>query len=269
MSARTLQESKRRKQQLRRRRRIIAYSMRLLVSTVLVLIIVLIFLGCRYIYDLFSDHGVKSEAAQLSASDEGPEADSPHQVLTDYTGYTVVLDAGHGGQDVGTMPDGNKTDLYEKDINLSIALLVRDYLEAQGVEVVMTREDDTFLQLSERTAISNQEAPDLFISLHCNYYEDDSSIRGLECYYAPKSSVGMECAETILDSITESGNVITRNAKSAEYYVLQHTIAPAVLIEMGYLSNRSDVKDLISEDYQQLLAQDLANGILEVLSELG
>lgn len=270
MSAKTLQDSKQKKRLLRRKRRIIAYTTRFLVSAALILMAVLMVFGCLYIHDLIHGNPVRSQAAQLSGSGDAEQENSKNQmpISADYSGCTVVLDAGHGGKDVGTMPDEKRSDIYEKDINLSMTLQLKELLEACGVKVVLTRNDDTFLELKERTDLSNQENPDLFVSLHCNYFEDDSSIRGLECYYAPNSDKGMASAETILNVLTENGNVVTRNAKSADYYVLKHTAAPAVLVEMGYLSNQSDLKNLTSEQYQQLLSQELAEGILSALSNL-
>lgn len=270
MSSRTLQDSKQKKRKLRRKRRIIAYTVRFAVSAVMTLAAVLIVMGCLYLHELIHPDPVRSQAAYVSAGvEEGHVSqDEPQEgISADYAGYTVVLDAGHGGKDVGTMAVQQQTDIYEKDINLTLALQVGELLEAHGVKVILTREDDTFLELQERTDLSNQENPDLFISLHCNYFEDDSSVSGLECYYASNSK-GQGCAETILDLLAENGSILTRNAKSADYYVLKHTKAPAVLVEMGYLSNSSELKNLTSEEYQKLLSEELTEGILAVLSRM-
>ena len=106
----------------------------------------------------------------------------------------VVLDAGHGGEDGGTVEQA----ATEKEINLAVVLKLKELLEEQGIRVVLTRDKDIFMKLEERVQIANGEKADLFISIHCNYYEKDSSIYGLECYYCKSGEEGKHYAEKIM-----------------------------------------------------------------------
>lgn len=174
---------------------------------------------------------------------------------------TVVVDAGHGGEDGGTV----EQTATEKEINLAVVLKMRELLENQGICVVLTREQDIFIKLEERVRVANGEKADLFVSIHCNYYEKDSSIYGLECYYCKGAEDGKYYAERILDTIEKSGEIVSRNAKPSGYYILKNTTVPAVLVETGYLSNYNERNQLISGEYQGKLAQELVEGIVEGL----
>lgn len=183
---------------------------------------------------------------------------------TDEEGWTVVLDAGHGGKDVGT--EAGK--IYEKDINLSVIKLMREILEEQGVNVVTTRDTDVFLKLQERVDIANEEKPDLFVSIHCNSYEDDSSVKGLECYYPEGSELGEEYAKYLMEVIKQCKDIASRSYREETYYVTEHTVAPAILVEMGFMTNTAECKKLNSKSYQQILAEELSAGILHGLEEM-
>ncbi len=144
---------------------------------------------------------------------------------------------------------------------------MKELLEQKNIQVILTRDKDIFMELEERTEIAKNEEADLFLSIHCNYYEDDSSIRGLECYYSQDSSDGKYYAEKLIESLEEKGAILSRNAKPAEYFVLKNTNIPSVLVETGYLSNYADRKDLTSQNYQEKLAAELVEGILKGLRD--
>lgn len=101
-----------------------------------------------------------------------------------------------------------------------------------------------------------------FVSIHCNYFEEDASVSGLECYYFEESDCGKQCAEKILETIADGGNVKTRNVKESDFYVLKRTKTPAVLVELGYLSNTKECRLLSEKEYQETLAEELVKGIL-------
>ena len=194
-------------------------------------------------------------------------AGTKNDIVKDETkeeGWTVVLDAGHGGKDVGT--EAGK--IYEKDINLIVVKLMQEILEEQGVNVIMTRDTDVFLSLQERVDIANGEDPDLFVSIHCNSYEDDSSIKGLECYYPEGSERGEEYAKYLMEVIKQCKDISSRSYREETYYVTEHTEAPAILVEMGFMTNDSECKKLNSASYQQTLAEELSTGILHGLEEI-
>ncbi len=177
---------------------------------------------------------------------------------------TVVVDAGHGGNDGGTYSGK----IIEKDITLAVAKKIKKLLEEQDINVIMTRETDEYLELEERTQISNENETDLFVSIHCNYYEGGSEVKGIECYYAENDEISKEVAEIIMKNIDEISGLRNRGAKEEDYFVTKFNDAPAVLVEMGFLSNPTECKNLTDSNYQQSLAQELVEGILQSLEML-
>lgn len=192
-------------------------------------------------------------------------------MLLEYGDYCIVLDAGHGGSDGGTLAEGilsengRRMDIVEKDINLSVVLYMKTFLEKLGLEVFLTREDDETLSLDERVRIANSKDADLFVSIHCNYYEDDASVSGVESYFFEGSVSGNSYAEKILEEMESGGRIETRNAKESDFYVLKKTKSPAVLVELGYLSNDRECLLLAEKEYQETMAKELVAGILEAL----
>lgn len=177
---------------------------------------------------------------------------------------TVVVDAGHGGNDGGTYSGK----IIEKDITLAVAKKMQKLLEEQDINVIMTRETDEYMDLEERTQVSNENDADLFISVHCNYYEGGSEVKGIECYYAEDDEISKEVAEVIMKNIDEISGLRNRGAKEEDYFVTEFNDAPAVLVEMGFLSNPTECKNLADSDYQQSLAKELVEGILQSLKML-
>ena len=260
----------------RRKRIIIAYTLRTIVGIVLAAMFVLMVCGVLFIYERVSGKVVFGKTVEASAGETGlsnviegllGNHSDKKNTRTSYENYRIILDAGHGGSDGGTQADGNRSNVIEKDVNLAVVLRMKALLEDLGVEVLLTREADETLSLDERVGIANSIEADLYVSIHCNYYEDDASISGLECYYYEESDSGKQYAEKILEKIEDSGKVETRNAKESEFYVLKRTKVPAVLVELGYLSNAKDCQLLIEDKYQENLANELVEGILEALDE--
>lgn len=178
------------------------------------------------------------------------------------TSYTVVLDAGHGGKDSGAI----QGETYEKDINLAVVQKLQKLLKEKKVKVILTRKDDTFLELSERTDISNRYHPDLFVSIHCNSLENNSPIAGLECYYEEGSELGENTALALWDALCQNDSVDCRKVMGEDFYVLRNNNYPALLIELGYLTNIEERKELESDAGQTILANALAEAIIETLS---
>ncbi len=207
----------------------------------------------------------------------------------------VVIDPGHGGTEVGAVGVGG---LVEKDITLAVALQLERILERrEDIEVVLTRTDDSFLGLVERTEMANREGADLFISLHCNAWADPRA-RGVETYFlAPaKSEWDAQVARTentstaaaedldfilwdlvqnlyIQESATLAEEVQTRLAadlglpnrgvKQAGFRVLVGAFMPAILVELGFLTNDDDASRLRDERWQRDAAEALADAIVE------
>lgn len=170
--------------------------------------------------------------------------------------FNLVIDAGHGGKDPGACGNG----LKEKDINLSVALLLKQKLEPYKKEInlKLTRETDLFLELQDRTKISNDFKADLFISIHCNS-SSNTGAQGVETYcYKLSNPKG---ASAIHDEIIKYKTYTKdRKVKEANYYVLKHTKAHAVLVELAFISNKEDAK--ILKDKQNDIAEAILKGIL-------
>lgn len=168
----------------------------------------------------------------------------------------VFLDAGHGGHDPGAL--GN--DLREKDINLSVALKVGNILINHSVNVNYSRTTDVFVELAERARKANNYNADIFVSLHCNAF-DNPSAKGVETYSYPGSSNGAKLAKLLQSSIVSSGvYTVDRGTKTANFAVLRLTNMPAALVEMGFITNGEDAN--ILKNRQEDLAIAIAKGIL-------
>jgi N-acetylmuramoyl-L-alanine amidase len=170
---------------------------------------------------------------------------------------TVVIDPGHGGKDPGAR---SVLGFYEKGINLSVALDVARLLEQRGLRVKMTRTDDYFVELEDRAAVANNIRADLFVSIHADSFPKNTR-RGYTVYIAKSaSSSSRRAANAIARSMSGTG-LNSFGVQTANYHVLTDTRGPAVLVEMGYLSNRSEAALLRSSSFQDRLARAVADGI--------
>ena len=189
---------------------------------------------------------------------------------------TVVIDAGHGGIDPGKV---GVNDALEKDINLSIALKLKKYLEQQDIRVVMTRETDEGLyeesdsnkkvrDMKNRLAIMEKTAPALTISIHQNSYPEES-VSGMQVFYYETSTEGKALAEIMQQTMIESLKPQKeRTAKANDtYYLLKKTTVPIVIVECGFLSNRAEAELLVSSDYQEKMAWAIHMGVLRYLNQ--
>jgi N-acetylmuramoyl-L-alanine amidase len=170
----------------------------------------------------------------------------------------IVLDAGHGGKDIGA----NRSGVYEKDLNLSLALLVRDALVAKGFKVYMTRSTDVFLPLPEISAITNRVHPDLFVSIHHNA-SVNPALNGIETYYYTPQSIAL--ARKVHAREINAVGVRDGGVKQARFYVIHHTDVPAVLCEVGYVSNPSELDALQTMDRKLKTARSIADGVVDYL----
>ena len=173
----------------------------------------------------------------------------------------VVIDPGHGGRDPGAT---SVLGYPEKTLVLQISRRVAAILERRGVEVIMTRQSDTFVELEERAAIANRANADLFVSIHADW-NDDSSHRGFTLYIANAASNASRRAARSLENAFLSARVPGKGIRTADFRVLVRTSGPAVLIETGFLSNPTDARLLTQAEHQDRLATAIAEGILSAL----
>lgn len=172
----------------------------------------------------------------------------------------VCIDPGHGGKDPGAT---TKTGIDEKDIALTVALKVGALLT--GYEIVYTRTEDVYVGLSERALIANQAKADLFVSIHCNS-APSASANGMEVYvHTTRSAASTRAAHAIYDRLLPASGLRGRGVKANDYAVLRETVMPAVLVELGFVSNDGDRAKLISEDWQNRAAEAITSGIMEVV----
>lgn len=176
--------------------------------------------------------------------------------------FHVVLDPGHGGEDPGAVAG----EIYEKDINLAIALLVRNNLAGQdGIVVSMTRDDDSFLPLTDRTEFANKIDADLYVSIHANALEDET-YAGLFTFYHINKRSSKKPAEFIQNAASAATGAINRGVRTENYVVLRETDMPAVLVETGFMTCPEELALLIDAEYQAKMAKGIADGILAVIS---
>jgi len=191
------------------------------------------------------------------------------------SGKCVVLDAGHGGIDPGKIGVNNA---LEKDINLQIALLVKEYLEAQDVQVIMTRETQDGLydgeasnkkvqDMKRRIEIIEQVDPDLTISIHQNSYPEEY-VKGAQVFYYTGSAEGKKIAELLQKSMVERLDPNNHRQMKANdsYYLLKKTSTPIAIVECGFLSNWEESEKLCNEEYQKQVAWAIHIGILQYLN---
>jgi len=173
----------------------------------------------------------------------------------------VVVDAGHGGSDPGAP---SCLGYPEKSVNLQAAQKVASLLRRKGVEVVMTRNSDTHVELEERAAVANRYKANLFVSIHSDSAASKSA-RGFTLYVARSASWSSQKAAKAISRSMSKVAANGRGIQRADYRVLVNTRGPAVLIEMGYLSNRQDASLLKNGTHQNRLASAITEGIMSVL----
>jgi N-acetylmuramoyl-L-alanine amidase len=188
---------------------------------------------------------------------------------------TVVIDAGHGGEDPGTI---GVNGAYEKDINLSIAITLGELLTERGFAVVYTRTDDRMLygegqnikgirkisDLKNRCKIAAEYPQAIFVSIHMNSY-GSPAFSGLHVYYSPEDENSKLLANKIQYSVKENlQNTNNRKIKPGkDIYVLENVENTAVLIECGFLTNAEECEKLSQKEYQKQLCLAIVCGIIE------
>ena len=186
----------------------------------------------------------------------------------DLIGKVIYIDPGHGGID----PGATYKDIYEKDINLSIALKLKKELENNGAIVYLTRYDDIDLSISTNNhkksdlnnrvrAINNSNA-DLFISIHLNSY--GTSWHGVQIFYDDNNSTN-EVLASIMDKNIKNLNGNRTYKKKNNLYLLKNIKIQGILVEVGFLSNENERYLLTNSKYQEKVSKSLCNGIKEYL----
>lgn len=186
-------------------------------------------------------------------------------------GPLVILDAGHGGFDPGKIGINGA---LEKDINLVISQKIKKKLEEQGIRAVMTRENENAVadskveDLKARVAMINESNPSIAVSIHQNSYSQES-IHGAQVFYFTHSKGGEQAAKILQEAMFEVDPDNTRQAKANDtYYLLKKTKGTTVIVECGFLSNQNEANLLVTEEYQDKMAEAVVKGIQKYLSSL-
>lgn len=172
----------------------------------------------------------------------------------------IFLDPGHGGADPGAIGPGG---VMEKQVNLDIALRLREALREAGAEVVLARDDDRFVPLHERPALANGQQAEVFVSVHSN-----ANLRpgegGTETYFHPDRPESRSLATEIQTKLAEALGLVNRGIRpTREFVVVREATMPAVLIEVAFLSNPAEEKLLADPAFRQKVAEAVARGIAD------
>ncbi len=198
------------------------------------------------------------------------------------TPITVVLDAGHGGEDGGAV---GVSGVLEKDLNLEITVMLGEMLTAAGVPVVYTRTEDRLLyteaenikgkrkiyDLYNRLSIARETENAILVSIHMNKFSEEK-YSGFQAYYSPhdeRSRILAECVRMRVKNDLQPGNRRPLKAADDNIYLLNRADFPAVLLECGFLSNYAECEKLSTEDYKRQLSFSMFCGIMEYIKKDG
>lgn len=191
------------------------------------------------------------------------------------TSKTIVIDAGHGGEDGGAVSSNG---VSEADINLSIALKVQNLLEQSGANVVLTRSDENAIydldkktlrekknsDIKNRVVIGNSSSADIFVSIHLNKIAQ-SQYYGWQTFFKDGSEEGKKLATCIQNNLNEAIQRENKRVplKISNIYIIKNVEIPTTIVECGFLSNPEEEKLLQTDDYQNKLAWGIYNGIMD------
>lgn len=185
----------------------------------------------------------------------------------------IMLDAGHGGSDPGAIGELDGKSIYEKDLTLSITYKVKAILEEKGYAVSLTRKGDTLPTLAERPAKANKEGCALFVSIHINSATSKEAY-GTEVFWSEENNdddyniTSEKFAENVLNSMLKYMKSYNRGVRMANWAVTRRSEMPAVLVEVGFISNENELKKMCSDDYQNKTAHGIAEGIVKTLKKV-
>lgn len=189
----------------------------------------------------------------------------------------IAIDPGHGGYDPGKVGSCNN---YEKDINLKIALKLRDFLEEHKYKIVLTRSEDKDLDsfddkfhkredMQARIKTINESGAAIVVSIHQNAFAQEKA-KGAQVFYFNDESLGKNLAASVKNSIKEMADPdnIREIKHSEEYYILKKSNVPGIIVECGFLTNPEEEAKLLSNEYQTKMAQAIGTGIINFLESV-
>jgi N-acetylmuramoyl-L-alanine amidase len=178
-------------------------------------------------------------------------------------GKTIVIDPGHGGYNPGALGvDGSR----EEDNVLAIGLILRDLLKLAGARVLMTRSSDWEPTLAQRVALANTNKASFYISVHNNSYKDPT-VSGVMTFTRYGDARSLQASRLIMEELQKQTAMTNKGVEQGSYYVLRNTTMPAVIAEIGFMTNWSDVRILKTATFRRNAAQGLYYGILRFLTQ--
>ncbi|HKZ37772.1 MAG TPA: N-acetylmuramoyl-L-alanine amidase, partial [Chryseolinea sp.] len=153
----------------------------------------------------------------------------------------------------------------EKELVLSIAKQIQQAGQEKGIQVILTRTSDEAMELKERVSFTNRFSADLFISLHVNYDQHDSDLSGMECIVSEgstKFNESKQLAEEVVTHLKTLRGIAVNDIKKSNAYVLRTNSVPAVMVELGYLSNKKDYAFIRDDKNQKLLSEQIIAAVL-------
>ena len=211
--------------------------------------------------------GTEKETQTETRTNSG--SDKKENVSKSTKNITVCIDAAKGGKDAGL--NGKN----EKDITLDMALAVKEKLDQQGINVVLTRTSDTDVTDEARVNTCNKASANIMVSLRMNSYNNDTSVSGAESYiHTTKPTEAAELSRKILSSLETSAGIKNRGVKTGtvadakeNYYINAHSRCTSTIIDMGFITNASDLKKVTTD--KDKTAQAIADGITDYLKQAG
>ncbi|PSL35110.1 N-acetylmuramoyl-L-alanine amidase [Planomicrobium soli] len=195
-------------------------------------------------------------AGEASGAQKAPAKQPANRKAGTLNGVTIVLDPGHGGNDGGTV---GVRGTVEKDLTLKTAEALSHYLRSAGAEVVMTRQSDVFVDLRKRVSDGHQSAADAFISIHYDAI-NDNSVHGFTTYFM--HSYQQQLGKAINAGLEGKLSLDSRGVRNGNYLVLRENQRPAVLVELGYLSNFNEERIVTTSQFRDQAALGLYTGIV-------
>lgn len=252
------------------KRKKIKFNKKTKLSIAVVFLVLISFLGVREVKNLKNNNGKKVVTFSENKEDTNNDNLKSQYDLSDEKNnaskkYNIVVDAGHGGNDKGSID--STTTIYEKDIALQIAKKVASRLGRESdVNVVMTRTEDKYVGLKERAEIAKRANADALISIHLNAERKFGEANGLETWYRNGATDGSkELASSVQETTVSYIDITNRGILKNSFEILRETTMPAVLVECGFITNVSDMEKIKDQNYQDMLAEGIMQGTLAFL----
>jgi len=181
--------------------------------------------------------------------------------------YVIVVAPGHGGDDPGAVypPNARQPQVEEKSFTLPIALKLRDRLQAEDVQVVMTRTTDVTTTAEQRAALAEKAHANVFVSVHVNSYYADPSVRGVEAQYFSDPALADDVADGLAQPLQAFNETIRTSKDREEDNILS---MPGVIVEAGYMSNAADRQLLQDDAFQTAVAEGIYQGLLKYAPQI-